>query len=107
MIQAADAGASAQGAAEISQAVNRVMNVLSLPPACSEAQGSSAGLIDMDSLLLDDLLQVVGAPHARKALLNKGLTLSQLKSMSAMELMNQGVIVFSELEAVMDALYSL
>lgn len=100
-------GASLQGAREISQAVAHVMKVLSLPPACSEARAGSVVVNETDSLLLDDLLQVLGAPHARKALLNKGLTLLQLKSMSAMELVHQGIVVCSELEAVMDALYSL
>lgn len=103
-----DATVAVQEAAEIACAVQHVIKVLSMPAACTDEGAGSVLLAEADDhLCLDDLLQVLGATNARKAVHNKGPTLSELKSMSAMEVMQQGVVVFPELEAVMDALHSL
>lgn len=94
-----------QEAEDIAQAVNRVITLMNLPAACTTPQSSTFD--SDDSLLLEDLLNVLGISSACEALRDKGLTLSRLKCMSAMQVMQQGVVSFHDLEALMDALHSL
>lgn len=103
---AADAGGAVQEARDIALSVQRVVALLKLPAAAEHPSAQDSGVAD-DALSLDDLLQVLGTWGAREALRGMGLTLSQLKSMSALQMMQHGVMDLTELEALMDALYAL
>eukprot|EP00892_Ulva_mutabilis_P000254 jgi/Ulvmu1/10229/UM060_0030.1 len=98
----------AKEAKDIAQAVQRVVNLLQLPAACSVQPSRDTVIGDYDDpLSLDDLLQVLGTWSAREALRGMGLTLSQLRSMTALQMMQHGVMDLAELEALMEALYAL